>query len=73
MYVTECDKQQPLHNFECLVESFVLSYIMFMKCLVMQTHISVFYLPVGASPSKKIFICFNESPLKLKKNAFYLC
>ena len=26
----------------------------------------------GLSPSKKKFICFNESPLKIMKNAFYL-
>ena len=29
-------------------------------------------IKVGLSPSKKIlFICFNESPLKIMKNAFY--
>ena len=27
---------------------------------------------IGLSPSKKIiFLCFNESPLKIMKNAFY--
>ena len=26
---------------------------------------------VGFSPSKKFFICFNESPLKTMKNTFY--
>ena len=29
-------------------------------------------IKVGLSPSKKnYFICFNESPLKMMKNAFY--
>ena len=29
-------------------------------------------IKAGLSPSKKIFfICFNESPSKMKKNAFY--
>ena len=27
---------------------------------------------VGLSTSKKKFICFNDSPLKMMKNAFYL-
>ena len=28
---------------------------------------------VGLSPSKKVlFTCFNKSPLKMKKNAFYI-
>ena len=32
-----------------------------------------FYLKVGLSPSKKIcFVYFNESPLKVMKNAFCL-
>ena len=26
---------------------------------------------VGFSPSKNFFICFNESPLTIMKNAFY--
>ena len=29
------------------------------------------YIKVGLSPSKKYFSCFNRSPLKLMKNAFY--
>ena len=30
------------------------------------------WLKVGHSPSKKVgFVCFNESPLKVIKNAFY--
>ena len=29
-------------------------------------------IKVGLSPSKKVFfICFNDSPLKMMKNAFY--
>ena len=28
-------------------------------------------LKVGLSSSKKIFICFNDSPSKMMKNAFY--
>ena len=30
------------------------------------------YFKVGFSPSKKVFfICFNDSPSKMMKNAFY--
>ena len=33
---------------------------------------SNFFIKVGLSPSKKdCVICFNESPLKMMKNAFY--
>ena len=35
--------------------------------------LNVFLIKFGLSPSKKnCFICFNESPLKLMKNIFYL-
>ena len=35
-------------------------------------HKSLFSLKVGLSPSKKFyFICLNETPLKMMKNAFY--
>ena len=35
--------------------------------------LNVFLIKVGLSPSKKnCLICFNESPLKLMKNVFYL-
>ena len=30
------------------------------------------YVKVGLSPSKKFFICFNDSPVKMMKNDFYL-
>ena len=28
-------------------------------------------IKVGPSPSNTFFVCFNESPLKMMKNAFY--
>ena len=34
-------------------------------------HFQESYLKVGLSPSKKIFICFIESPLKMMKNVFF--
>ena len=38
----------------------------------MKQRIGKIELKVGLSPSKKIcFVCFDESPLKLMKNAFY--
>ena len=38
-----------------------------------QCYLFIKLVKVGLSPSKKVcFICFNESPIKMMKNAFYL-
>ena len=38
-----------------------------------QCYLFIKLLKVGLSPSKKVcFICFNESAIKMMKNAFYL-
>ena len=44
-----------------------------LKATVLEhNHLQQAVLKVGLSPSKKIgLICFNESPLKMVKNAFY--
>ena len=42
------------------------------ECAGLVCRIEKNYFKVGLSPSKKIFfICFNDSPWKMMKNAFY--
>ena len=46
--------------------------INFIFCVIINIGICSYIFKVGLSPSKKnIFICWNESPLKMMKNAFY--
>ena len=46
--------------------------INYLKCLVSGSAAGHSYLKSDShSPKKICFICFNESPLKLVKNAFY--
>ena len=57
--------------------SFIISKTRFLRiCCMSQKHVHQVLtselVKVELSPSKKIcFVCFNESPLKLMKNAFY--
>ena len=49
----------------------ILSYIFIIIIFNIRFTVIVI-IKVGFSPSKKvIFICFNESPLKMMKNTFY--
>ena len=43
-------------------------FFIFSLIFIVINHITSF---VGLSPFKKIFICFNDSPSKIMKNAFY--
>ena len=64
-------------NFLYKISLLILYYIIYFTNVTKETFgnfsIEVGYLKVGLLPSKQVgFIYFNESPLKMMNNAFYL-
>ena len=55
-------------NLEALKKHSLALFALIFLCKTFSKLLKVGLLP---SQSKKCFICFNESPLKMMKNAFY--
>ena len=54
------------------VAVFSFDFVEVSRCGTLINLIPVFSIKVGLSPSKNtFFICFNDSPSKMMKNAFY--